>query len=567
MTHANHPTITGNDRRVWLLVALVLATFVGISVYTISVKSITNDELAHIPAGYSYLKTFDFRMNSEHPPLIKELAAIPLLFVNAYLPLEHESWNDTLEWEFGAQTLYFQNSNSDQIIFWARVPMILLGVLLGIYIFLFGRALYGPIAGIAALALYSFCPNVLAHTSLVTTDVGLALFSTMTLYHYWKYLDGAQRKDLMLAAVGFGLAMAAKFSAVYLGPILALIAIAHELSQRHSRTQHATQRVKELALIASIGALVILLSYGIVHIDKYIEGLIEVAAHSQRGHNAYLMGEFSSQGFFWYFPIAMLLKTPIALFVMLGLVIGFYQKTHHDIRASIYKDSILLIPIAVFLGAFMLNNINIGLRHVLPIYPLLFIFASQAVNLSWKRWTKIAVIGGLLMWYIVSTALVVPDQIAYFNEFAGGPENGYKYLIDSNLDWGQDLKQLGWYLDEHGIGSVKMAYFGKDSRAYRGITWEELKCAPESGVLAVSVNRLVGLDAESSECLEWLRGFEPIAKIGYSIFVYNLSEEDVRPAQAQHCDTQCKKKCEAELQAFAGSLYNQSCRCRCNPVT
>jgi len=172
----------------WLVVATLLILFFGMSVYSMSLKSITNDELTHITSGYSYLKSFDFRMNPEHPPLMKLLAGFPLLFLDPVFPTDHPSWVEGKQWVFGAQFLYFQNDNTDQLIFWARLPMVLIGLLLGFFIFLFAKDLYGKNAGYLALFLYSFSPNFLAHTRLVTTDVGLACFSLMTVYFLYKYL-------------------------------------------------------------------------------------------------------------------------------------------------------------------------------------------------------------------------------------------------------------------------------------------------------------------------------------------------------------------------------------------
>jgi len=303
-----------------------------------------------------------------------------------------------------------------------------------------------------------------------------------------------------------------------------------------------------------------------VNFDSYIRGFLNVALHSQAGHNSFLMGEHSTTGFLLYFPIAFLVKTPIAMLVLLLLTAVFYTKINKDYKKALQRDIILFIPIIVFVGAFVLNKINIGLRHILPAYPFLFIWVSQSINVSWKKTLKVVVFSLLILAYLWASLSIAPNYLAYFNEFAGGPDKGHEFLIDSNIDWGQDLKQLGFYLKENNITTVKMAYFGKDSRAYRGIDWEELKCAPESGILAVSVSRLVGFEKKTSKCLEWLRKFQPVESIGHSIKVYNISEQEILAPLKLHCDTQCKKKCEDKMQVFEKSIFDESCKCTCSAI-
>ena len=306
-----------------IVVALLLLLFFAMAVYSISVKSITNDELTHITSGYSYLRTFDFRMNPEHPPLMKLLAGFPILFLNPNFPTNHVTWKQSKQWEFGAQFLYFQGNNTDQIIFWSRIPMILLGMLLGFFVFLFAKELYGLKSAYFALGLYTFSPNILAHTRLVTTDAGLACFSVMTVYFLYKWLYKHQQRAMWYTGISFGLAMATKFTAVYLVPVIVLIAgtyLYQEHKKHHIKSfkdKKVKTLVKSLLIIAAIGIGITILTYGIIHADTYIKGLGNVVYHSQQGHNSYLMGEHSSTGFLEYFPIAFLIKTPSAMTLLL----------------------------------------------------------------------------------------------------------------------------------------------------------------------------------------------------------------------------------------------------------
>jgi len=144
-----------------------------------------------------------------------------------------------------------------------------------------------------------------------------------------------------------------------------------------------------------------------------------------------------------------------------------------------------------------------------------------------------------------------------------GQENGYKYVVDSNVDWGQDLKGLKMYMVENNIKKMKMAYFGKDSRTYRRMLYEKLSCRPQPGLMAVSVNHLISQNEEQHKCLYWLRASEPIATIGYSIFIYNITEEQANGFLVDYCTDFCKKECNELNRIFVSSGFNETCTCSC----
>jgi len=210
----------------------------------------------------------------------------------------------------------------------------------------------------------------------------------------------------------------------------------------------------------------------------------------------------------------------------------------------------------------MKNRINIGVRHILPIYPLLCIYVSKLVTFDKKKWIKLAV-GLLIAFYVIESVLIFPNYLAFFNVAVGGPENAFHYLSDSNIDWGQDLKGLKVWMDENNIDTIKLTYFGMDSKKYRGIDWEEVKCGPSTGLLAVSVTRLIGLTEKAGICLHWLRSQQPIAHIGHSILIYDISKADILGKKDSYCGLICKDKCAKEGQRYVGSAYNQTCKCKC----
>lgn len=550
-----------------VIVSLFLLLFFVVSVGVISYKSITNDELAHIPAGYSYWKTFSFRMNTEHPPLMKLIAGFPLLFLNPRLPVESEYWKQSSEWNFGHIFMFQTGNNADLIVLMARIPMIFVAMLLGFYIFKWASELYNTKAGYVALTLYIFNPLVLGHAGLVTTDVGVAAFIFISLYYFWRFCKEPSGTNLILTGVFSGLAFAAKFTGIYIVPMFGLLAaVNYWRSSKSIKELFSAGFLKvllNLALILIIGIAILILSYGVFEFPKYFVGLGHVLIHSGIGHKAYLLGVHSDKGFWYYFFLAFLFKEPIPLLILLAGSIILYRW----LKKGNNQELFLLIPIAFYLFAFMVNKVNIGLRHILPVYPFLFVFIGKLS--TWRFRYRSLFIIPLICWYVLIAAMLFPHYLSYFNEFAGGSENGWTVLIDSNVDWGQDLKGLKVWMNENNVSKVKMAYFGHDDRDYRKIGYEVLKCGPTEGILAVSVNRLVGFDREEHKCLAWLRdsGLRPMANIGYSIYIYNVTKEQANEIVNNICIDECNIFCSEKGLKFENARFTENrCVCECSSV-
>ncbi len=543
------------------LVAMLLLLFGMMGLNSIVQKSVTVDEIVYIAAGYSYLRTHDYRMNRDHPPLMKMIAGVPLLFLNPTLPTDHYSWREW-RWDeyesmysFGDQFLYSANNNADQLVFWARIPIMAIGILLGVYVFLFARELYGVRAGYFALVLYCFSPNILAHTTLATTDIGVTCFSFISIYYLRRYFIRRQKSYLWLTGIFLGTSLAAKFSALYLMPSFVIVGGFLAYKERGSRPfddapydGYGVGRLfSDLTVMFSIALGVVILSYGIMEFPVFVEGLILLFRHNARGHPAFLMGEHSMTGWPQYFLVAFAVKTPLALVILIGGVTMLYRHINDEPTGAVMRDLILIIPVAVMLGAAMMSRLNIGIRHILPIYPFLFVYVSQFINWKANIGVKYGTVCALVGWYGLSSVAIAPHYLAYFNELVGGPGQGYRYLIDSNIDWGQDLKALSLYMKERKLKKIKLAFFGTASCAYRGIECEELACTPQAGILAVSVNRLVGLTEKQSRCFAWLREFTPVEKIGYSIFVYEIKKEEMGTYTESYTDKRRKRGPEYQI--------------------
>jgi hypothetical protein len=542
------------------LIVLIILQVLGAARY----MSLTVDEAAHLPAGYSHWKTGDFRLGRENPPLVKLISSFPLLFLNPDLPLEHPSWQEFEQFGFGKEFFFHANKNANQIIFWGRLPIALLSLLLAFFVFKWAKELYGRIAGLFALFLYSLEPNILAHSSLATLDLGLTLFMFLAIYAFWRFLREPRHGRMVVAGITFGLAMAAKYSAILLVPMyFILVLVAHSKRKENHHLQFSflsSSFISSMALIFVIGFMVIFASYGFkvttlisplepqgTHLraftgtlsegwkqtaynlattvplpaGEWLRGFISQMLHASEGHDAYLMGAYSDRGWWYYYPIAFVLKTPIPLLVLIALSIFLYRK-----KSAFSPDQyFLLVPAGVILLASMTSKISIGVRYILPMYPFLIVYASSLFSLRKGRLTGLLV-GALCLWYLVGTLGMYPHYLAYFNEFVGGPANGYKYLADSNLDWGQDLKGLRSYALQRGIKKMKLSYFGTADPSYYGLDYQEISeeetHSPSPGTYGISVNNLLNVFSPDKERFSWLKKLKLSDRVGYSIFIYEV---------------------------------------------
>ena len=203
----------------------------------------------------------------------------------------------------------------------------------------------------------------------------------------------------------------------------------------------------------------------------------------------------------------------------------------------------------------------------MPVLPFVFVFVSSLINLEIKKkiWRNVCVgcFAILCLWYLLSSLFIYPHYLAYFNEFAGGPDNGHNYLLDSNIDWGQDLKGLKSWLDENGIDDkITLGYFGHENTDWRIGEFDRFKCAATPGIVAISVNLLHDFQNINDGCTDWLDEYEPITKIGYSIFVYDIDDEEVIIKELE-CKELCKQNCVEKGQEYYDSGWSNKCLCNC----
>jgi 4-amino-4-deoxy-L-arabinose transferase-like glycosyltransferase len=432
--------------------------------------------------------------------------------------------------------------------------MVGIGIFAGYLVYLIAAQFYGKRGGLFALFLFCFTPEILAHSSLATTDITAMCFMLLALFSFWKFMQSPTKIRFFLAGISLGLAQLSKYSAVILYPIFIFLLITEFIITKNINWKS----FKALILIFLISIVTIWAGYGFktkpfltetmnqqekidfvknsaghflpfwnknlsdkttkllsntpLPLTTYISGFLGVMKHTSAGHNTFFMGKWSDYGSYWYYLLAFFIKTPVTIIIL------FFTAILSLFWIRLKKDEYyLLIPIVFIFLIASVNKLQLGIRYILLIYPLCFIFSSRFIPFVRHIWQKSAVVI-LMLWLVIANIFIWPHYLSYFNEFIGGANNGWKYLRDSNLDWGQDLPALAKYMKENAVGEITLLYFGEDNPVIYGInfikiTKEEL-IKPEKKAYAISVQYL--------DSVHWAKDLKPTAKAGYSIFIYDL---------------------------------------------
>ncbi|MDH4330424.1 MAG: glycosyltransferase family 39 protein [Candidatus Moranbacteria bacterium] len=604
------------NKRYKLMIGVISAFFLIVSFLNANNDAITFDEVAHIPAGYSYLTEHDYRLNPEHPPLIKALSAVPLVFMNLNFDITQDFWTQEIngQWTAGRHLLHEAGNNPDMIAFWARVPIVLISWLLGLFIFKWTQEIAGTTAGLLAFTLYSFNPNILGHNHYVTTDIGIAAFITFSFYYFLKFIKNPTWKNVFIGGLFLGLLHLAKFSSVIIIPIFGLILITYPFFRKFNWQETGGNifvvKLKSLfeylwkGIVAfAVSMLLVWVVYALVTYDmpkenlaktiefyfggtddnfkriatynalnamnestftrpmsEYVLGVAMVFKRVSGGNSAYYFGEVSDDAFLSYFPMVFLMKETLPFLALLLMATGVmvYQASLaiKQCRVELFKetkrrfyDYVRTMPHQYTMCLFVIfyaylsitGNLNIGLRHLFPIFPFLFILTSvklitfiKKYDSSYQRIFKGAMTF-LVAWIIIETILAYPYYLSYFNQTAGGPKHGHRYVTDSNADWGQDLKRLDKFLEKHPeIDKIRVDYFGGDNPKNRlgekYIQWWDSKRPIENGWYAVSTNFFQGSvhskKSTPENSWQWALNYKPVYQVGTSILIYHITDQE-----------------------------------------
>ena len=547
---------------------------------SISHKSITNDEIVHIPAGYYHLVAGKFQLNNEHPPLVKMWAALPLLLIqpNEQVPSAGEVTGNFSEetWKYLDQ---FWPNNKDHfaaISFWTRTMMILITLGLGVLIFVYTRDLFGARTAVLAVGLYTLEPTVLGHGRIVHTDLPAAFVFLLFFFVLRYYLSARTPRRTLLLGLVSGLALVVKFSMIVLLPVLACLAIAAFILA--PRLQESRKRVAiHLALVVCAILFVVNAAYyfrsppiepadvrwvqtmsapafnrwmTFFHLGSkvvptyFLFGQYNVMLHNRDGHPTSLLGQYNTKGWWYYFPVAFAIKTslPFLILSVAALAWALLALWKRD-----WRFLWLLVPFAIYAALSMSSRINIGVRHFLPAYPFLFIaggaLLDRLLRVSYAHHLMVALVVLTFGWMSVEMLRAYPDYIPYMNQLASGHPHWW-YLSDSNLEWGDDARALAEYLHARGETDVRGALSGGwGTLELYGIHYHEIfpkpgRVTPETRYVAIGASFLNGStiavpadeqgklisDEQRINYLDEYRTRTPEATFGNSIYLYRLKD-------------------------------------------
>jgi hypothetical protein len=524
MNAGGQKTYAGLVRFGLLLCALVLPLFLATK------QSTTGDEVAHIPAGYSYLATHEIILNPMHPPLIKELCALPLLLLQLRMPASPETIREmgrdiTYQWKFGADFLA-ANPPIEPLVFWSRVPVALLSLALAALVMTWSTELWGPIGGLLSGFLYIFDPNVTAHAQFVTTDVGFAFFAALFIWLLRRYTIAPSPPRLLAVGVALGLALGAKFSAVLLVPIAACLFVF-----RAGRGDPFSRFVVAFPLMLMTALFVLWIIY-FFPLDPlfYLRGLRTVEADFNPRALHFLMGDLRHGSWPWYFFVAWLIKTPLPA---IAIVATAFACCAFGVRTSWREEAFVALPLVALFAGYSFLAPPLGIRYILPCYPFLYVFAGRMAVWRLARTPSLRIVfAACALWYLAEFAAIWPDHLPYFNQITGGYRGGPAWLDDSNVDWGEGLIALRDYLREEPAQDTSLCYFGNVDPALYGIesqvVWiDAVLPRPKPGRWILSsfcVSRAgVWLRQRFGDGPEnWIAHTRPKAIVGHVYYVYDI---------------------------------------------
>jgi uncharacterized membrane protein YhaH (DUF805 family) len=532
------------------MVTAVLCVAAVIEFVTVSGESQTYDESNQLLSGYVYLTTGRFTVALEQPPLAKLLWAVPVAFLNPSPPPQVAPADDP--WPAGRWFLYHNRVPADTMLMAGRSCAIGLSLLLGLAIAFWARRYFGAAAAITAVFIYAADPNFLANGRYMKNDVAAVLTIFVAVMIWGSYLAHPRSALLWICGVALGVALATKSSALVLLPVMLILYGIREWQQR--RPFSILICARRFAIVGLAASLIVFAVYAFeikplgesgifrrlfpnatrtaripVPALSYFSGLSGLGQKQSEGGLAtgYVLGEPARFGRWYTSFVAIAVKTPLAELALftLAAAIAIKRLRRVSLRDIDFKWFLFLIPPVIYLASTLPVHFNAGLRHLLPLYPFLFVFAIGLIlSRPVAKWRMVAVITAAAI-LMLETASVHPHYLAFFNAFAGGPTGGRRFLVDSNLDWGQDVKYLKTYLDAHGIEKVSISYFGMADLAYYGIRSMDLPDVPDfravqklDCVAAISVTNL----ALKPRRYAGLEALQPMARIGYSIYVYDI---------------------------------------------
>jgi 4-amino-4-deoxy-L-arabinose transferase-like glycosyltransferase len=553
------------------LFALLVIAFIFLSFYSSLQESVTIDEFRHLSTGVYYWQGGSYYFDNETPPLWKMAMALPAYLAGAkpvqfrQLPEIAVGWG----WEPWFVATDFMRDNAAGYTGYlqsARLVNILVAALCMTLLYLYCRRRFGAAAALLGTGFMALSPTFLAHSHYATTDIIATLTIMAAVFFLWDYLLEPRLRFLALASTAFSLSMLCKYTALILLPLFAILPCLAVLSRaRNAATVRPFHLILSLLKPFLVIIITILLVLNLFYVFKdtgatlremplksrFLSAMQQSLAADfpmpvpapliigfdrQKSDSdfsefpAFLNGKWSDNGFRSYYVAAFSMKESVPFLLLLAgaFVIGFQRKKMSNMELVL----VCYVPVTLFIVLSFLNRLNVGVRYLLPAYPF-FCLLIAGLYCSLREWRGVRLaLPFLFVLHCLSVLRIAPQYTAYFNELAGGPGNGYRHLIDSNIDWGQDLLRLRQFMTKESIDKVQLAYFGHGLPEFYGINYEPLALPAKPGYVAVSVTLLQGhpyfltyLDppqlAEAGQFRD-LRRMEPVGRAGYSILIYKI---------------------------------------------
>jgi len=553
------------------LVVALLATHGTLLGWGAWSHSPTVNEPSHLASGLSHLSAGRFDLYRVNPPLVRTWAAVwaACLCPKTDWSRYSTSPQDRREAAVALSFLKRNGFRSFRLVTAARLGCIPLSLLGGYVCFRWASEVHGRPAGLMALIIWSFSPNVIAHAQLITPDAGAAALGVAAAYAFWRWLKCPNWTWTLTAGLALGLAELTKTSWTVLFLLWPLLwAIWRYSNRRGLSPRTCSHEARQLAAILLLGLYVINLGYGfegsfkrlgdygfvsqtlggpsddtqsrirprnrfagswlselpVPLPENYVMGIDLQKRDFERGFPSYLRGEWRTGGWWYYYLYALAIKVPLGtwMLALLAIGMGLSQRGY----AGNWRDELVLLsPIFVMLTLVSSQTgFNHHLRYILPVFPLAFIWMSKvakAFEFGHNRLAAVVVLA--IAWSVGSSLWVYPHSLSYFNELVGGPKNGDAHVLDSNIDWGQDLLYLKCWLDEHGEAEpLHLAFYGLYDAGIAGIEYTRPPTEPRPGWHALSVNKIRSRSHE----YEYFLRFEPVAMAGYSIYIYHVTLDE-----------------------------------------
>jgi Gpi18-like mannosyltransferase len=552
-----------------VVVALVMVVHTGVLLNVAFNTCVTHDEYWHIPVGLWNLTHGEFHYDNLNPPLPRVLSAIPLVIAGA----ETGDVADDADKETRADTFVAANHDRySRLISLSRLSTIAVSLFVAGLLASWALELFGPGAAVTSVILWCFSPNVLANAPLVTSDVPAACAMLLVIRAAWKYAERPTWRRALWLGFWFGVAQLVKFTCILAAPMIIAIWWVRRCGNGDCDKQKTSVTAKQWAALLLVTILTVNMGFlfrgtgrplnefkpqsqSMTAIQRlvpwttmpvplpadYIEGIDHQRTIMEQLHPVYLNGKWSFEGFRSYYLYTLWYKTPHATQILAAvslLVTIWPSRSHRNFRLQ----AAILLPVLLLTLVASLSHMQLGHRYLLPVFPFLFLFAGQVASVGVRRIGLPQFLAIAATFGLASTLRCHPHYLSYFNELSGGPETADTLLVDSNLDWGQDLFELRDFVKEHDVQDLRLAYFGMVNPVDLGIPYSlPNNDSLRPGWYAISVNFVRGgphtirhpdgrYDAVMFNTFGWFRlpEIQPVATIGHSIRIYNLSAANIQ---------------------------------------